>query len=146
MGPLHTLCRPECEEDPSCTQLLLNLEIPRESQTFDITFWDPSGAGTSANAGWNYINYTCYYILLSSPVHFARWAHIHVCHFLSVRDKNRLDKYTVMSEMLPTLERLNMGNETTRSREVSTKTSTKTTPTDLIYNSDFNIHENISIQ
>ena len=33
MGPLHILCRPECEEDPSCTQLLLNWEIPRESQT-----------------------------------------------------------------------------------------------------------------
>ncbi len=27
-------------------------EIPRESKTFDITSWDPSGAGISANQGY----------------------------------------------------------------------------------------------
>ena len=43
--------RPECKEDPSCTQLLLKWEIPRGPQTFDITSWDPSGAGISANPG-----------------------------------------------------------------------------------------------
>ncbi len=54
--------------------------------------------------------------------------------------------HTVMSKMLPTFRIPNTGKETTRLREVPTKTSTKTTPTDLIYNSDFNIHKNISIQ
>ena len=51
--------RSECEEDPSCTQLLLKWEIPRESQTFDITSWDPSGAGISANPGCHCLQEEC---------------------------------------------------------------------------------------
>ncbi len=51
LGQQKFLCRPECEEDLSCTQLLLKWEIPRESQTFDIISWDPSFAGISANPG-----------------------------------------------------------------------------------------------
>ena len=54
---------------------------------------------------------------------------------------------TVMSKMLPTFLIPNMGKETTRSREEDINQDQHKDDTQRIdFNSDFNIHENISIQ